>query len=117
MVGPTSARVAEAGFFLVAAISVVLLMGLGDYDYDYDYNQESSRGDGILLIIIFFLILIIFWLWLVARIKHKTHDCCQPWVLVKVCSIQQAPTASATTTTTTTRLAACETFFNIMRSI
>jgi hypothetical protein len=22
-------------------------------------------------------------LWLASRIKTKTHDCCQPWVLVK----------------------------------
>jgi hypothetical protein len=36
MAGPTSARVAEAGFFLVAAVSVVLLMCFGDQDYDYD---------------------------------------------------------------------------------
>jgi len=25
-----------------------------------------------------------FWFWPVARVKQKTHDCCQPWVLVKV---------------------------------
>jgi hypothetical protein len=25
----------------------------------------------------------IFRLWLASRIKTKTHDCCQPWVLVK----------------------------------
>jgi hypothetical protein len=23
-------------------------------------------------------------LWLASRIKTKTHDCCQPWVLVKL---------------------------------
>jgi hypothetical protein len=38
MVGPTSARLAEADFFFVPAISVVLLMGFGDQDYDYDYD-------------------------------------------------------------------------------
>jgi hypothetical protein len=25
----------------------------------------------------------LFRLWLTSRIKTKTHDCCQPWVLVK----------------------------------
>jgi hypothetical protein len=56
MAGPTSARAAEAGFFSCRAeaffaaeadpaVSVVLLICLGDYDYDYDYDQESSRSD------------------------------------------------------------------------
>lgn len=35
------------------------------------------------LIFLFLLILIMFWLWPVARIKPKTHDRFQPWVLVK----------------------------------
>src|SRR5579875_693094 len=48
--------------------------------------------------------------------QQKTHDRCQPWVLVRVSSFQQAPTASATTTTTTS-LTACETFFNIATSL
>jgi len=45
------------------------------------------------------------------RRLQKTHDRCQPWVLVKF-AVQQAPTASLTTTTTG-KVTTCELNLNI----
>jgi len=49
------------------------------------------------------------------RRLQKTHDRCQPWVLVKF-AVQQAPTASLTTTTTG-KVTTCELNLNITKKI
>jgi flagellar biogenesis protein FliO len=50
-------------------------------------GPTSARGAGLfrlVSVVSVILLMVFFQLWLTTRIKQKTHDRCQPWVLVEI---------------------------------